>query len=87
VIDHLWIRVSDLAAAQRFWDRAAPPLGLTVYGHRAERFHVGAHDRSFALVADVLPVTRNVELGFPVAEADGWRIADPDGNVIEAVAG
>jgi catechol 2,3-dioxygenase-like lactoylglutathione lyase family enzyme len=90
VIDHLWIRVSDLAAARRFWHNAAPRLGLMVYGARAERFHVGARDRSFALVHDGRPTTRNLELGFPVAadaaasELEGG-VRDPDGNRIVAV--
>ena len=65
VIDHLWIRVVDPAATRRFWDAVAPPLGLTVYD-RPGRFHVGAHDRSFALLSDGRPITTNLELTFPV---------------------
>jgi len=84
-IDHMWIGVAELDAALRFWETIAPPLGLTVYGHRRERFHVGARDRSFALVADGRPATSNLELAFPVADvaeahamrdtaiAAGWR--------------
>jgi catechol 2,3-dioxygenase-like lactoylglutathione lyase family enzyme len=90
VIDHLWIGVADLDAALRFWETVAAPLGLTVYGNRPERFHVGARDRSFALVADGRPSTCNLEIGVQVesddaartmreaAAAAGWR-ADGDG--------
>jgi catechol 2,3-dioxygenase-like lactoylglutathione lyase family enzyme len=87
-IDHLWIRVADLDASRRFWDAVAPALGLTIYGARRERFHVGARDRSFALVHDGHPVTRNVELGFPVTDGstDLIELRDPDGNRIVPVA-
>ena len=86
-IDHLWIRVTDLDASRRFWDAAAPALGLTIYGARRERFHVGARDRSFALVHDGRPVTKNVELGFPVTgDAAPLELRDPDGNRIVPVA-
>jgi catechol 2,3-dioxygenase-like lactoylglutathione lyase family enzyme len=89
-IDHLWIGVTDLSAALAFWETVAPPLELKVYGHRPERFHVGARDRSFALVADGRPATSNLELGVQVSSGDaarmmreaavggGWR-ADGDG--------
>ncbi|MDQ6804625.1 MAG: VOC family protein [Actinomycetota bacterium] len=40
VIDHLWIRVADLAEPRRFWDTEGPTVGLAVYGERPER--VGA---------------------------------------------
>jgi catechol 2,3-dioxygenase-like lactoylglutathione lyase family enzyme len=69
VIDHLWIRVADLAASRRFWEQVAPALGLTIYRSEPERFHVGARDRSFAVVQDGRPVTANLELGIPVADA------------------
>jgi catechol 2,3-dioxygenase-like lactoylglutathione lyase family enzyme len=83
-VDHLWIRVGDLALTRRFWDELAGPLGLTVYGDRPERFHVGADDRSFALVSDGRPVSAGVDVGFPVASGAN-TFADPDGNRISAV--
>ena len=70
-IDHLWIGVSDLDDALRFWETVAPAAGLTLYGHRPERFHVGARDRSFALVANGRSPTCNLELGIEVGGADG----------------
>jgi catechol 2,3-dioxygenase-like lactoylglutathione lyase family enzyme len=84
IVDHLWIRVSDLAATRRFWEGVAPLLGLTLYGERPERFHVRTATRSFALVADGLPVSEGVDISFPVA-GDAWSVVDPDGNRVSAV--
>jgi hypothetical protein len=85
-IDHLWIRVSDLAATHEFWESIAPALGVTLYGSRPERFHVRTPTRSFALVADGRPVSRGVEIGLPVS-GDPWSVVDPDGNRVSAVSG
>jgi catechol 2,3-dioxygenase-like lactoylglutathione lyase family enzyme len=71
IIDHLWIRVADLAATRRFYETIAPLLGLRVHGERRERFHVAAGDRSFALV-DGEP-TANVHLAFPAPDDDAVR--------------
>jgi catechol 2,3-dioxygenase-like lactoylglutathione lyase family enzyme len=69
-IDHLWLRVPDLAASRRFWETVAPVLSLNVTEDRGERFHVWAGDRSFALVADGRPPTEHLHLAFPVATDD-----------------
>jgi predicted lactoylglutathione lyase len=83
VVDHLWIGVSDLAASRRFWEALAPPLGLTLYGERPERFHVRDEHRSFALVADGRPATRNLALAFPTpAGGDRVDATDPDGTTV-----
>jgi catechol 2,3-dioxygenase-like lactoylglutathione lyase family enzyme len=83
LIDHLWIGVSDLAASRRFWEALAPPLGLTLYGERPERFHVRDENRSFALVADGRPATRNLALAFPApAGAERVDATDPDGTTV-----
>jgi catechol 2,3-dioxygenase-like lactoylglutathione lyase family enzyme len=98
VIDHLWIRVADLAATRRFCDVVAPILGLRIAGERPERFHLAAGGRSYALVRGD-PVTKSLRLTFPApvveelrlaaaaagyAEADGG-VVDPDGTVIAAI--
>ena len=62
-LDHLWIRVRDLDASRRFYDVAAPVLGLRVHDGAENRFHV-AGTRSFALVRED-PVTGHVHLAFP----------------------
>jgi catechol 2,3-dioxygenase-like lactoylglutathione lyase family enzyme len=77
IIDHLWIRVGDLAETGRFWERIAPLLGLSVYGHRPERFHVRTLTRSFALVSDGRPISRSLEVAFPVS-GESWSLDSPD---------
>jgi catechol 2,3-dioxygenase-like lactoylglutathione lyase family enzyme len=66
-IDHLWIRVRDLDAQRRFWDRIAPVLGLRVGWERPQRFHVAGSERQFALVRED-PTTENVHLAFPAPD-------------------
>ena len=66
VIDHLWIRVADLAASKRFYETIVPILGLRVANVRPERFHVAARDRSFALVRG--EPSENVHIAFPVPD-------------------
>jgi catechol 2,3-dioxygenase-like lactoylglutathione lyase family enzyme len=100
LIDHLWIRVADLAATRRFYDAVSPVLGLRTHT-RPERFHLSAGERSFALVQGGR-VTENLRLSFPVAdeaaaaafletaldvgctESDGG-VLDPDGTVVDAI--
>ncbi|MDQ2909579.1 MAG: VOC family protein [Actinomycetota bacterium] len=90
VIDHLWIRVADLAASKRFYETIASVLGLRVANERAERFRVVARDRSFALVRG--EPSANVHMAFPapddatvgefhrVALAAGYRDNGPPGE-------
>ena len=89
VIDHLWIGVSHVAASRRFYTAVAPELGASVRD-RAGRFHVGARDRSFALVGG-RPASAHVHLAFAVPtdtsvdafhrtalQAGGGEIGPPD---------
>ena len=66
-IDHLWIRVRDLAASRRFYEAVAPAVGLRVHDGAENRFHVTDGSRSFALVRED-PVTENVHLAFPAPD-------------------
>ena len=66
VIDHLWIRATDLDASKRFYEAIAPVLGLRIANVRAERFHVAARNRSFALVRG--EPTANGHIAFPVTD-------------------
>jgi len=65
VIDHLWIRVAELAATKRFYETIAPVVGIRIAGERPERFHIATEDRSAAFVHDGGQVTENVHLAFP----------------------
>jgi catechol 2,3-dioxygenase-like lactoylglutathione lyase family enzyme len=67
VIDHLWIRVADLAATKRFYETIAPILGIRIAGERPERFHI-VTERSAAFVHDGRPPTQNVHLAFPARD-------------------
>jgi catechol 2,3-dioxygenase-like lactoylglutathione lyase family enzyme len=92
VIDHLWIRVAELAATKRFYETIAPVVGIRIAGERPERFHIATESRSAALVNDGRPLTANVHLAFPapdnatvdefhrVALAAGYRDNGPPGE-------
>jgi catechol 2,3-dioxygenase-like lactoylglutathione lyase family enzyme len=66
-LDHLWIRVRDVDASRRFYDKVAPAVGLYTKDGDANRFHVTSGGRSFALVQGS-PVTVNVHLAFPAPD-------------------
>jgi catechol 2,3-dioxygenase-like lactoylglutathione lyase family enzyme len=65
-LDHLWIRVRDLAESRLFYETVAPTVGLRVRDGDERRFHVTG-GRSFALVQEQ-PVTENVHLAFPAPD-------------------
>jgi catechol 2,3-dioxygenase-like lactoylglutathione lyase family enzyme len=65
-IDHLWIRVADLARAKRFYETIAPHAGFRPHTVLPERAHFGTANGSFAIVDDG-PPTQNVHLAFPAA--------------------
>jgi catechol 2,3-dioxygenase-like lactoylglutathione lyase family enzyme len=69
-LDHLWIRVRDLAESRLFYETVAPPVGLRVKDGDANRFHVTSGGRSFALVRED-PVTENVHLAFHAPDRAG----------------
>jgi catechol 2,3-dioxygenase-like lactoylglutathione lyase family enzyme len=66
-IDHLWIRVRDLAESRLFYETVAPTVGLRVHDGDERRFHVTSGGRSFALVQDE-PRTENLHLAFPARD-------------------
>jgi len=66
-LDHLWIRVRDLAESRLFYETVAPTVGLRVRDGDERRFHVVGRDRSFALVQDE-PRTENLHLAFPAPD-------------------
>jgi predicted lactoylglutathione lyase len=65
-IDHLWIRVADRAASQRFYETIAPHAGIRLANdHERSRF-VGAGG-SFTLLEDG-PPAEHVHLAFPATD-------------------
>jgi catechol 2,3-dioxygenase-like lactoylglutathione lyase family enzyme len=67
-VDHLWIRVGDLAASKRFYELMAPFAGFSLRRERRDRVQFTfpqAH--SFSVVASEDP-TRHVHVAFPTAD-------------------
>jgi len=65
IVDHLWIRVADLAAATAFYDTIAPAAGLHPQTRAPERssFGRGEHGGSFSLVPG--EATAGLHMAFP----------------------
>jgi len=66
-IDHLWIRVADVAAAKRFYETIAPHAGFRLTYDTVERARFSGGGGSFSVVADG-PATEGVHMAFPVSE-------------------
>jgi catechol 2,3-dioxygenase-like lactoylglutathione lyase family enzyme len=78
-IDHLWIRVADVAAAKRFYEVVAPHAGLRLRHDSPDRAQFAGATGSFSLVAGT--PTEHVHMAFPVnddAVVDGFHRAAMD---------
>jgi catechol 2,3-dioxygenase-like lactoylglutathione lyase family enzyme len=66
VIDHVWMRVADVAASRRFYEAVGSHAGFRLGTEKPERATFAAADRSgsFSVVAGT--ATQNVHLAFPV---------------------
>jgi catechol 2,3-dioxygenase-like lactoylglutathione lyase family enzyme len=64
-IDHVWIRVRDLAASKRFWEMLGPHAGFRVTD-LSDRVRVSGGNGSFSLVRGA--PTENAHLAFPVSD-------------------
>jgi catechol 2,3-dioxygenase-like lactoylglutathione lyase family enzyme len=71
-VDHLWIRVADLAAARRFYDAIAPHARLRLVAELEDRIRYARADGggggSLSLVADG-PPTEGIHFAFPAPDA------------------
>ena len=65
-IDHLWIRVADVAAAKRFYELVAPFAGFRAQGRHADRARFVGGSGSFSLVEGT--PTRPFHLAFAADE-------------------
>jgi catechol 2,3-dioxygenase-like lactoylglutathione lyase family enzyme len=72
-IDHLWIRVADVAAAKRFYETVAPHTGLRLSSETHDRASFDGVSSSFSLVHDDRPRTENLHLAFPAADDETVR--------------
>ncbi|HEX3254414.1 MAG TPA: VOC family protein [Gaiellaceae bacterium] len=66
VVDHLWIRVADVAEAKRFYEHVAPFGGFRLNHDSPERAQFVGGTGSFSLVAG--EPTENVHIAFPASE-------------------
>ena len=81
-VDHLWIRVTDLAASTDHYEAVAPYAGFSVDAGTPERAHFRGSTGSFSLVLG--EPTRNAELAFrEVKPGYAGSELDPDGNRVE----
>jgi catechol 2,3-dioxygenase-like lactoylglutathione lyase family enzyme len=62
IVDHLWIRVADVAAAKGFYETIAPHAGLRLQDDTPERAQFAGASGSFSLVAG--NPTQNVHVAF-----------------------
>jgi catechol 2,3-dioxygenase-like lactoylglutathione lyase family enzyme len=65
-VDHLWIRVHDVAASKAFYEAVAPHAGFRLGTDTPERVQFIGRTGSFSVVAG--PPAENVHLAFPVAD-------------------
>jgi catechol 2,3-dioxygenase-like lactoylglutathione lyase family enzyme len=67
-IDHLWIRVADVAAAKRFYQAVAPHAGFRLSHDSPERAQFVGRSGSFSVVEG--EPTQALHLAFPATEND-----------------
>jgi catechol 2,3-dioxygenase-like lactoylglutathione lyase family enzyme len=65
-IDHLWIRVADVAAAKRFYEIVAPHAGFRLNRDLPDRAQFTAVRGSFSVVAGT--PTEQLHMAFPASE-------------------
>ena len=63
-VDHLWIRVRDLAASKRFYTTIAPYAGLELGVDEPDHVQLKGADHSFSLIDDERPFTEHVHVAF-----------------------
>jgi catechol 2,3-dioxygenase-like lactoylglutathione lyase family enzyme len=90
VVDHLWIRVGDLAAAHAWYEAGGSAAGWRPRavddGTRVQVEPVAGRG-TFALVADGRPVTEHAHLAVFMAGQSAAAVErDPDGNRVELLA-
>ena len=66
-VDHLWIRVSDVDSATRFYETVGPAAGFRVGSELGDRTQFACVSGSFSVVAGERP-TQNVHLAFAASD-------------------
>jgi catechol 2,3-dioxygenase-like lactoylglutathione lyase family enzyme len=65
-IDHLWIRVADVAASKRFFETVAPYAGLRLRRDTSERAQFTGEEGSFSVVLGT--PTEHLHMAFPARD-------------------
>jgi catechol 2,3-dioxygenase-like lactoylglutathione lyase family enzyme len=81
VVDHLWIRVADVAASKRFYEEVGPRAGFGLRTDTPGRAQFKGESGSFS----VLSGTPTENLGMAFSASSAARLVDPDGNTVELV--
>jgi catechol 2,3-dioxygenase-like lactoylglutathione lyase family enzyme len=68
VIDHIWVRVADVAASRRFYELIAPVAGLRVEEDTPEKVRFAGFGATFSVV-DGTPI-EHVHMAFPADRND-----------------
>jgi catechol 2,3-dioxygenase-like lactoylglutathione lyase family enzyme len=71
IVDHLWIRVADVAAARRFYETIAPAAGLRLTEDTPERAEFSGGSGTLALVAGT--PTEHLHLAFATEDDEDVR--------------
>jgi catechol 2,3-dioxygenase-like lactoylglutathione lyase family enzyme len=82
LVDHLWIRVADVAASKRFYEAIVPRAGFRLGTDTPERAQFRGESGSFSVLTGT--PTEHLEMAFPASEHD--ELVDPDGNLVKLVA-
>jgi catechol 2,3-dioxygenase-like lactoylglutathione lyase family enzyme len=69
IVDHLWIRVADLAASRRFYETIAPYAGLRLSHDTSERVQFTCQGGSFSLLPG--EPTEHVHIAFAATGNEG----------------
>ena len=83
-VDHLWIRVADVAASRHYYEALAPYAGFRLQADLPQRAQFLGDTGSFSVVLG--DPTKNFEIAFRTAQPGypGGEL-DPDGNRVELV--
>ena len=84
VIDHVWIRVADVAAASSFYASLAQVTGWRHRTDEPDHAQFVGETGSLSLVPG--PVTSGVRLAFTVDLPHARTLTDPDGNTVDLVS-
>jgi catechol 2,3-dioxygenase-like lactoylglutathione lyase family enzyme len=82
IVDHVWIRVADLAASRDFYAELAPRAGYR-FNDRPNRAQFAGASGSFSVLEG--EPSEHVRMAFATT-GEPAELTDPDGNTVELVA-